>query len=80
MHPFSVTINYTYGSIDGVVRADSKPNIIIYQIPRVFAEQLKQNTELKQSGIYLLFDESQNALYVGQADSRNNGEGVLNRG
>lgn len=56
---------------------------IAYKIPRVDLELCKERADLKQSGVYLLFGESddnqESVIYVGQADIRNNGEGILNR-
>ncbi len=40
-------------------------------------ESFKNRDELKQSGIYFLFGE--NEVYIGQAGSRKNGNGILDR-
>lgn len=56
---------------------------VVYKIPRLDLDKCKERDDLKWSGIYLLFgedDETGNPLvYVGQAGSRNNGEGILQR-
>lgn len=56
---------------------------VIYKIPRIQLNKLRDRQELKQSGIYFLFgkdDERQkDVTYIGQATSRKNGEGVLFR-
>ena len=55
----------------------------VYLIPRTMVAESDERTELKQSGIYLLFgadDETgEERLYVGQARERKNGNGVLGR-
>ena len=56
---------------------------VAYRIPRTDIEKCRNREDLKQSGVYLLFgvsDETGNpVVYVGQAGSRKNGEGLLNR-
>lgn len=57
---------------------------IAYKIPRIMLEQCKDRKDLKQSGVYFLFGDSEKedkekAVYVGQAIVRKNGEGLLNR-
>lgn len=56
---------------------------IAYKIPRTELEKAKSINYLKQSGVYFLFstsDETQeNIVYIGQAGTRKNGEGILNR-
>ena len=79
MNPFSVTVDYIEGSVDGAIRVEEKPNIILYQIPRNSAQTLTDRDELKKAGIYLLLNRDKRTLYIGQADLRSNGEGVLNR-
>ena len=51
----------------------------MYRIPRDFVERLVFENELKQAGIYLLVNEEKRTVYVGQADSRENGNGILSR-
>ncbi len=54
-----------------------------YKIPRTEIDNCKERHDLKQSGIYFLFEVSDqtgdNVVYIGQARSRKNGEGILNR-
>lgn len=56
---------------------------IAYKIPRTELDSCKTRDEFKQSGIYFLFgvtdDTGENVVYVGQANARKNGEGILNR-
>ena len=57
---------------------------IAYKIPRIMLEQCKDRKNLKQSGVYFLFGDSEKedkekAVYVGQAIVRQTGEGLLNR-
>ncbi len=56
---------------------------IAYRIPRTELDRCKEREELKQSGIYFLFGTSEqtgkNVVYIGQAGTRKNGEGILNR-
>ncbi len=55
---------------------------IAYKIPRTELDKCKEIKFLKQSGVYFLFgtDNSNNqAVYIGQASSRKNGEGLLMR-
>jgi len=55
---------------------------IAYKIPRAYLEKCKERTDLKQSGVYFLFgknNQDEEQVYIGQADARNNGNGVLSR-
>jgi hypothetical protein len=55
---------------------------VAYKIPRVKLVECKNIDYLKQSGVYFLFSKGESEkplVYVGQAGSRKNGEGVLNR-
>lgn len=56
---------------------------VIYKIPRIQLVDLKSRDEMKQSGIYFLFgrdeDKQKDMIYIGQATTRKNGEGVLLR-
>lgn len=56
---------------------------VAYKIPRTALDLCKERDDLKQSGIYFLFGSSEqsgkNAVYVGQAGARKNGEGLLYR-
>lgn len=77
--PFSIDKNFLQGTEDGCIRVEAIPHVIIYRIPRNFAKNIINNAELKRAGIYLLVDTTKNTLYVGQADARNNGNGILCR-
>lgn len=54
---------------------------VVYKIPRTELQKCKEREDLKWSGIYLLFglEETGEVVYVGQAGSRKNGEGILYR-
>ena len=56
---------------------------VAYKIPRTSLDLCKERDDLKQSGIYFLFGTSDqtgnNVVYVGQAGTRKNGEGLLYR-
>lgn len=56
---------------------------VVYKIPRTEIEKCKNRDDLKQSGVYFLFGKSDETgkpvVYIGQAGSRKNGEGILNR-
>lgn len=56
---------------------------IAYKIPRTELEKCKGRDDLAQSGVYFLFGSSEETgkdlVYVGQAGTRKNGEGILYR-
>jgi hypothetical protein len=56
---------------------------IAYKIPRIEINKCKQMADLKRSGVYFLFGTSdqtgEEVVYIGQAEIRKNGEGILNR-
>lgn len=56
---------------------------VAYRIPRVDLDLCKERNDLKQSGVYFLFGESdetsEQVIYIGQAGARKNGEGILYR-
>jgi len=56
---------------------------VAYRIPRIDLEKCKDRPDLQQSGVYFLFgiDETTggSVVYVGQADVRKNGNGLLGR-
>ena len=56
---------------------------VAYKIPRTELDKYKDRDDLKQSGVYFLFgisdDTGENVVYIGQAGSRKNGEGILFR-
>ena len=74
--------------MDGVPKGRIKCTLanwtgIAYKIPRTELEKAKSIDYLKQSGVYFLFSTSDetrdNIAYIGQAGTRKNGEGILNR-
>lgn len=56
---------------------------VAYKIPRTDLEKCKDRDDLRQSGVYFLFGISEqtdeNMVYIGQAGTRKNGEGILFR-
>lgn len=56
---------------------------IAYKIPRTEIDKCKSRADLQQSGVYFLFgvsdDTGENIVYIGQAGTRKNKSGVLNR-
>lgn len=55
---------------------------LAYKVPRSYLDKCKDRQDLKQSGVYFLFDKNSNdedEVYIGQAGIRKNGEGVLFR-
>jgi len=56
---------------------------VVYRIPRTELEKCKEREDLKQSGVYFLFgkeeDTDTDAVYIGQAGIRKNGESILYR-
>ena len=56
---------------------------VAYKIPRTELDKCKDREDLKQSGVYFLFGNSdetgKGVVYIGQAGARKNGEGILYR-
>lgn len=56
---------------------------VIYRIPRTDLIKMKNTEDLKQAGVYLLLsnddEDDQPEVYVGQAQQRKNGNGVLGK-
>lgn len=56
---------------------------LAYKIPRSDLDLCKERSDLKQSGVYFLFGETDQTgdtvVYIGQAGARKNGEGILYR-
>lgn len=56
---------------------------LAYRIPRNDLDLCKERSDLKQSGVYFLFGETDqtedSVVYIGQAGARKNGEGILYR-
>lgn len=68
--------------IDGTANGRIKCKIngrtgIIFKIPRKDLSKCKEHDELKHDGVYFLLGEDK--IYIGQAGSRKNGKGILNR-
>ena len=68
--------------IDGTANGRIKCKIngrtgIIFKIPRKDLSKCKEHDELKFDGVYFLLGEDK--VYIGQAGSRKNGKGILNR-
>lgn len=75
-----ISKHFLNGTEDGCIYlTEIIRNIIMYRIPRDFAQNLTSETCLKQAGVYLLMNRYARTLYVGQADSRDNGKGILGR-
>lgn len=80
----STTINLLL--LDGTASGRIKCTInsrqgIIFKIPRKDLAKCKERIELENDGVYFLFGEEdgKQKIYVGQASSRKNGKGILNR-
>lgn len=79
--------NMNYYLMDGVPNGRIKCTLanwtgVTYRIPRIRLIDCKSIDYLKQSGVYFLFCKSDNdksLAYIGQAGTRKNGEGILNR-
>lgn len=55
---------------------------LAYKVPRSYLDKCNNRQDLKQSGVYFLFgknDDNEDEVYIGQAEIRENGEGVLFR-
>jgi len=80
--------NFNYFLIDDIPNGRVKCTFanwtgVAYRIPRVDLDKCKDRPDLQQSGVYFLFgtddNTGENAVYVGQADVRKNGNGLLGR-
>ena len=79
--------NFNLFRIDGEVTGRIKCTLsnwtgLAYKIPRSYLEKSKERQDLKQSGVYFLIEKNENGddeVYIGQASTRKNGEGVLFR-
>jgi hypothetical protein len=72
------------GSANGIVQCIIGNWIGIgFKIPRIELDKCSKFDHLKYSGVYFLFgksdDEEKDAIYIGQAGARQNGEGILYR-
>ncbi|MGN0918067.1 MAG: GIY-YIG nuclease family protein [Oxalobacter sp.] len=56
---------------------------VVFKIPRIYLSESRNRPELQQTGVYLLFGETDGdkdgCVYVGQASERANGSGILGR-
>lgn len=76
--------NFNLFLIDGEVTGRIKCTLsnwtgFAYKIPRSYLEKSKERQDLKQSGVYFLIEKNENGddeVYIGQASTRKNGEGV----
>lgn len=66
--------------VDGRVLAttDYEKGIHVYKVPKSMIDDCT-TTEYKDNGIYFLIDTKHNKVYVGKAEKRANGEGVVKR-
>lgn len=79
--------NFNLFLIDGEVTGRIKCTLsnwtgLAYKIPRSYLDKSKERQDLKQSGVYFLVEKNENGedeVYIGQASTRKNGEGVLFR-
>lgn len=83
----SIKIKLPDGNLDGCIEISLAAwSGVAYRIKREKISIYKDNTRLKQSGVYFLYGESNNSngmrqkrLYIGQGGKRKNGQGVLAR-
>ncbi len=77
-----INITLLNGTADGALKCVNKAHDgIIYKIKRDDIGNYTNEPELKQCGIYFLFGKEKNkpVVYIGQANTRKNGNGVLGR-
>ena len=74
-----MNVTWFQGVPDGCVRIEAMHSIQVYRIPRDYVQELSSEEDLRQKGIYILIDTADRIFYVGQADSRDSGHGLLNR-
>lgn len=73
--------------IDGIPQGRIKASLsnwtgVCYLLPRTDLIKSKDRSDLRQSGVYLLFgadDDGNQRVYIGQARKRKNNKGVLGR-
>ncbi|MGJ4851388.1 GIY-YIG nuclease family protein [Bacillota bacterium Meth-B3] len=80
--------NLNYFLMDGSSSGRVKVSLVnwsgvAYRIPRTMLDACKDRDDLAYSGVYFLFgvigDAEEDAVYIGQAGARKNGEGILYR-
>lgn len=77
-----INIELLNGTADGAIKCSNKVyDWIIYKVKRYDINNYSNEIALKQCGIYLLFGKFNNkhVVYIGQANTRKNGNGVLGR-
>ena len=80
----SINLYLLDGTVNGCVKCSLMNwTGVAYKIPRTELDRCKDRSDLKQSGVYFLFgtsdDSGNDVVYIGQAGSRKNGEGILYR-
>ena len=80
----SINLYLMDGDVNGRIKCTLANWIgLAIKIPRTSLELCKARDELKQSGVYFLFGKDdqtdRNVVYIGQAGTRKNGEGILYR-
>ena len=74
-----VSVIYYDGNVAGGIRAESSSNVVAFRIPRDEVSDFQNDAELKRAGVYFLINTLTKSIYVGQADARSNGNGILGR-
>lgn len=77
-----INITLLNGTAEGALKCVNKAHDgIIYRIKRDDVNNYTDEAELKQCGIYFLFGirDGKSTVYIGQANTRKNGNGVLGR-
>nr|WP_297708949.1 GIY-YIG nuclease family protein [uncultured Butyrivibrio sp.] len=70
------------GTAEGAIKCSTRgQDTIVYRIPREDLNKYMSNEDLKKAGIYFLVGkiDGKKAIYVGQGNTRKNGNGVLGR-
>ena len=80
----SINLFLMDGDADGRIKCTlSNWTGVALKIPRSYIDKCKDREELKQTGVYFLFgreeETEKHSVYIGQASSRKNGEGILVR-
>lgn len=80
----NISLFLVNGNSNGIIKCTlANWTGIAYKIPRTKLENCKERNDLSQSGVYFLFgisdETNENVVYIGQAGSRKNGEGLLSR-
>lgn len=75
----NIQISFVDGSDARVIKASNDDwGIVAYKIEKGHIGSLNKHL-MNEPGIYFLFSENKHGIYVGQADKRNNGRGLLAR-